>query len=113
MGNKRVEIVKHSIRNSLVIAAIAAFSGNAFAHTALMSCYDEGNGYITCEGGFSDGASAEGVEFRIEQNGAVIMRSKMDEFGEVYFQKPAAGFTVVLNGGEGHVVYIDGRDISE
>ncbi|WED24267.1 hypothetical protein L3Q72_15400 [Vibrio sp. JC009] len=78
-----------------------------------MACYDEGNGYITCEGGFSDGASAEGVEFRIEQNDTVIMRTKMDEFGEVYFEKPASNFTVVLNGGEGHQVYVNGKDISE
>ena len=102
------------LNNKLLMLLIAnGFSVSAFAHTALMSCYDEGNGYITCEGGFSDGASAEGVEFRIEQNDAIIMRTKMDEFGEVYFEKPAGNFTVVLNGGEGHVVHIDGRDISE
>lgn len=93
------------------ILALAASSANA--HTALMSCYDEGNGYVICEGGFSDGASAEGVEFRIEQNGTVIMQTKLDEFGEVYFEKPLGKYTVVLNGGEGHVVHIDGRDISE
>ncbi|WED24681.1 hypothetical protein L3Q72_17550 [Vibrio sp. JC009] len=99
----------------LLLAATAAMtlSGNVLAHTALMACYDEGNGYINCEGGFSDGASAEGVEFRIEQNGSVIMQTKLDEFGEVYFEKPAGDFTVVLNGGEGHVVHIDGKDISE
>lgn len=95
----------------LVFAGI--WSTTTLAHTALMSCYDEGNGYITCEGGFSDGASAEGIEFRIEQNGAVILRTKLDEFGEVYFEKPLSQFTVVLNGGEGHVVHIDGKDISE
>ncbi|WP_087024749.1 hypothetical protein [Thaumasiovibrio subtropicus] len=83
------------------------------AHTALMSCYDQGNGYILCEGGFSDGASAEGVEFRIEQNDRVIMQTQMDEFGEVYFEKPKNRFTLVLNAGEGHVVYVDGRDISQ
>lgn len=87
--------------------------GTAFSHTALLSCYDEGNGYILCEGGFSDGASAEGVEFRLEQNGSEMMRTKLDEFGEVYFEKPNGQFTVILNGGEGHVVHIDGYDISE
>ena len=103
------------MKKQFVIIGIltAIISGNTMAHTALMACYDEGNGYVNCEGGFSDGASAEGVEFRIEQNGSVIMRTKLDEFGEVYFEKPASSFTVVLNGGEGHVVHIDGRDISE
>lgn len=85
----------------------------AYSHTALLSCYDEGNGYILCEGGFSDGASAEGVEFRLEQNGRELMQTKLDEFGEVYFEKPKTKFTVILNGGEGHVVHVDGDDISE
>jgi len=88
-------------------------SGYSYSHTALLSCYDEGNGYILCEGGFSDGASAEGIEFRLEQNGKEMMRTKLDEFGEVYFAKPASQFTVILNGGEGHIVHIDGNDISE
>lgn len=101
-------------RSTLIPAFILALAASSVnAHTALMSCYDEGNGYVICEGGFSDGASAEGVEFRIEQNGTVIMQTKLDEFGEVYFEKPLGKYTVVLNGGEGHVVHIDGRDISE
>lgn len=101
------------IKKWLVISMIGCASWEVLAHTALMACYDEGNGYIMCEGGFSDGASAEGVEFRIEQNGNVIMQTKLDEFGQVYFEKPSRRYTVVLNGGEGHVVHIDGRDISE
>lgn len=99
-----------------IITLVALFllpAFNCFAHTALLSCYDEGNGYILCEGGFSDGASAEGVEFRLEQNGKEMMRTKLDEFGEVYFAKPSGRFTVILNGGEGHVVHIDGKDIAE
>ena len=88
-------------------------SQSAHAHTALMACYDEGNGYILCEGGFSDGASAAGVEFRIEQNGRITLQTQMDEFGEVHFEKPLGAFTLILNGGEGHVVHINGRDITE
>ncbi|WP_260258932.1 alkaline phosphatase family protein [Vibrio intestinalis] len=100
--------------NKTIFAMMVALTATpAMAHTALMACYDEGNGYITCEGGFSDGASAEGVEFRIEQNGSVVMETKLDEFGEVYFEKPKGDFTVLLNGGEGHVVHVDGRDITE
>lgn len=38
-----------------------------FAHTPLLSVFDNGDGTITCEGGFSNGASAEGVEIRIEK----------------------------------------------
>lgn len=101
------------MRVKCLFAALLVLSSHVSAHTALMACYDEGNGYINCEGGFSDGASAEGVEFRIEQHGSVTMQTKLDEFGEVYFEKPAGHFTLVLNGGEGHVVHINGRDISQ
>ena len=100
-------------KKCLALLIASCFSINALAHTALMACYAEGNGYILCEGGFSDGASAEGVEFRIEQNNTVVMQTRMDEFGEVYFKKPASDFTVVLNAGEGHVVHVNGRDITE
>jgi len=34
---------------SLMIA-----SSSLFAHSAIMSCFDNGDGTITCEGGFSD-----------------------------------------------------------
>lgn len=83
----------------------------SLAHTALMSCYSEGNGYISCDGGFSNGASAQGVQVRIEQNGVVIMQTQLDEYGEITFKKPQNEFTVVFDGGEGHRVYIADEDI--
>lgn len=95
----------------LVIGLCTPFFSQA--HTAIMECFDEGDGYITCSGGFSNGASAEGVEFRIEQNGVVVMQTKMDEEGEISFEKPVSDFIMILDGGEGHVVDIDGRDVAE
>lgn len=97
----------------VTMAALVLLSTNAFAHTALMSCFDEGDGTITCEGGFSDGSSASGVEFRLEQNGEVLLKSKMNEYSEVNFKKPAGAYQAVFNAGEGHTVYIDGSDIVE
>ena len=85
----------------------------ASAHTALMSCFDEGDGTITCEGGFSDGSSASGVEFRVEQKGKVILKTKMSEYSEVNFKKPDSDYQAVFNAGEGHAVYVDGNDIVE
>lgn len=85
----------------------------AFAHTALMSCFDEGDGTITCEGGFSDGSSASGVKFRVEQNGKTIFASKMSETSEVNFKKPEGDYQAVFDAGEGHQVYVDGKDIVE
>ena len=83
----------------------------AFAHTPLMSCFDEGDGTITCEGGFSDGSSAAGVEFSVEQSGKAILQTRLNEFSEINFEKPQGSYKAIFNAGEGHVVTIDGKDI--
>lgn len=90
---------------------IMVFSVAAYAHTPLMSCFDEGDGTITCEGGFSDGSSSSGVEFMVEQNGNVVLRTKMNEFSVVNFEKPKGDYKAIFNAGEGHVVTINGKDI--
>jgi hypothetical protein len=92
---------------------LLAFATNALAHTALMSCFDEGEGTITCEGGFSDGSSASGVVFRVEQNGKTILKSKLNEFSEINFKKPDGAYQAIFDAGEGHQVYIDSKDIVE
>lgn len=84
------------------------------AHTPLCSCYDNGDGSITCEGGFSDGSSAAGVEIRVEDNnGKIMVNGKMTEDSEYTFDKPAGAYKVVFDAGEGHNVVVDGREISE
>jgi hypothetical protein len=60
------KVLTMKINPIMTAALLTAVSAHASAHTALMSSYDESIGYISCEGGFSNGASAEGVEFRIE-----------------------------------------------
>lgn len=98
-------------RLALTLMFLFATAGSAAAHTALMACFDEGDGTITCEGGFSDGSSAAGVEFRLEQNGKVLLQSRMNEFGEVNFKKPAGSFKAVFDAGEGHLIEIEGKNI--
>lgn len=101
-------------KNILLSALILLFSATgAIAHTALMSCFDEGDGSVTCEGGFSDGSSASGVTFRVEQRGKILFESKMNETSEVNFKKPAGEYQAVLDAGEGHQVSIAGKDIVE
>ena len=41
----------------LCVAAVfvVALAGAALAHTPLFSCWDNGDGTLSCEGGFSDG----------------------------------------------------------
>ena len=64
----------------LTLAAMLAFAGQAFAHSPLMSCFDNGDNTVTCEGGFSDGSSAAGVKMHIKDgDGKSIKEIKMNE----------------------------------
>jgi type 1 fimbria pilin len=93
---------------SLFIAA------QVWAHTPLCSCYDNGDGTVTCEGGFSDGSSAAGVQMRVEKSGGgILVQGKMDEDSEYTFDKPSESYQVVFDAGEGHVIEIDGKEIVE
>ena len=96
-----------------VILSLTIASCSLFAHTAIMSCFDNGDGTITCEGGFSDGSSASGVKFRVEENGKAIFNAKMSEDSEVTFNKPNGSYNAVFDAGEGHRVFIKGSDITE
>lgn len=96
-----------------VILTLAIASSSLFAHTAIMSCFDNGDGTITCEGGFSDGSSASGVKFRLEQSGKAVFDAKMSEDSEVTFKKPNGAYNAVFDAGEGHQVFIKGDDITE
>lgn len=99
---------------SILLAAGLFLAGQAFAHTPLCSCYDNGDGTITCEGGFSDGSSASGVQVRVEKNGGgVLVKGKMDEDSEFTFDKPAEDYRVVFDAGEGHRIKLDGKEIVE
>jgi hypothetical protein len=113
---KKTEVTEMRKRNVVIGMMIFGFilCGHALAHTPLCSCYDNGDGTITCEGGFSDGSSASGVQMRVEDpGGKVLIESKMDEFSEFTFKKPSGAYKVVFDAGEGHAVEIDGKDIIE
>ncbi len=97
-----------------LLAISLCFAGSAYAHTPLCSCYDNGDSTITCEGGFSDGSSASGVEMRVEdKTGKVLLQGKMDADSEFTFDKPSVPYKVVFDAGEGHVVENDGDEIVE
>ena len=90
------------------------FTGICQAHTPLCSCYDNGDGTITCEGGFSDGSSASGVEMRVEDKGGkTLIKGKMSEDSEYTFDKPAQDYIVVFDAGEGHAIQVDSKEITE
>jgi hypothetical protein len=97
----------------LLVALGLVVCAQAMAHTPLCSCYDNGDGTVTCEGGFSDGSSASGVQMRVEGAGGVLVKGKMDEDSEFGFDKPAEAYRIVFDAGEGHVIEIDGKQIVE
>ncbi len=93
--------------------AWAALPQSAEAHTPLCSCYDNGD-KILCEGGFSDGSSASNVPMRVVgADGKVLLEGKMNKLSEFEFKKPEGAYTVVFDGGEGHVIKIKHTDISK
>ena len=101
-----------------IFVSVLAFSLLAaipvMAHTPLCSCYDNGDGTVTCEGGFSDGSSASGVEMRVEDgSGNVLVNGKMDEDSEFTFKKPDGSYTVKFDAGPGHLVEVKGEEIAE
>jgi hypothetical protein len=107
--------MKRMKKGILLGAALAAgllISGQAIAHSPLCSCYDNEDGTITCEGGFSDGSAAAGMEARVENvAGKVLLQGKMDAIGEYTFKKPGVPFVFVFDAGPKHVVKIEEEDI--
>lgn len=87
-------------------------SGAAFAHTPICACYDNGDGTVLCEGGFSDGASASGVPMLVRgADGTVLIEGKIDKNGEYEFTKPDGFADVLFDGGDGHQIVIPSADI--
>ncbi|MGD9158813.1 MAG: hypothetical protein PVG39_10435 [Desulfobacteraceae bacterium] len=106
--------MKKSVLIIILGIILICMSGYTFAHAPLCSCYDNGDGSVTCEGGFSDGSSASGVRVRIEDpKGKIMIKGKMDEDSEFTFDKPSGKYKVVFDAGEGHEIEIDSKDIVE
>ena len=86
----------------------------ADAHTPICDCYDNGDNTITCEGGFSDGGTAVGVPMRIfDGRGKILIEGVMTDQSDFTFAKPDGNFRVEFEGGAGHIIQIEGRDIEE
>lgn len=97
---------------SLAFAAVLALPGVAGAHSAIFDCFDNGDGTISCQGGYSDGSSASGVSIKIKDaKGGILKELKLDSNSEVSFEKPAGDYKVMFDGGEGHSIEVDGKNI--
>ncbi len=97
-----------------LLAGLTIASTQSFAHSALCSCFDNGDGTVTCEGGFSDGSSAEGVRIFIRKpDDKTLIRGKMDSLSEFTFDKPSIDYKVVFDAGPGHQIEIPGAEITQ
>ena len=106
--------MKNGIVGIIFFAFFTFAAANAFAHTPLCSCCDNGDGTISCEGGFSDGSSAAGVEMRVvDSSGKILIKGKMDEDSEFTFKKPGGKYKVEFDAGPGHLVEVSGKEIVE
>jgi hypothetical protein len=98
----------------LLSVPLLALAAAAYAHNAICDCFDNGDETITCEGGFSDGGKAAGVPMRVlDTSGKLLIDGKMSDKSDFTFAKPKVDFRVEFDGGQGHVVTIDGRDIEK
>lgn len=94
------------------VAAMLLMAAQAHAHSALCDCFDNGDGTISCQGGFSDGSSAAGVKMSVtDGSGKALLEGKMNKDSEFIFKKPAGAYKVKFDAGEGHTVEIDGAKI--
>ena len=96
---------------ALLTAPLWSLRG-ALAHNAICDCYDNGDGTVTCEGGFSDGSSAAGAVVRvIDANDRILIDGKMDGDSSFTFPMPDHEYYVVFDAGAEHRVEIYGEDI--
>ncbi len=98
----------------LMIFGFMTFPGLSMAHTPLFACFDNADGTIFCEGGFSDGSTAAGVPIIVKDaSGEVIFKSELSRNSDIEFDKPEVEYSVLFDGGEGHQIEISGSQIFE
>jgi hypothetical protein len=103
------------MKQIVIASAIGlCWSQTTLAHNPICECFDNLDGTITCEGGFSDGSPAAGIPLRVlDANGRILVDGVMSERSDFTFDRPDVRFRVEFDAGEGHIVQIDGRDIEE
>lgn len=105
----------HTLRLPVLLLGLVMFAGpQAQAHTPLFDCFDNGDKTITCEGGFSDGASAEGVVIRVlDAQGKVLEQGELAASGSLVLTRPEGEFSVSFTAGTDHTITVLGDDIVE
>lgn len=114
------------MKKKLILLFGTVLSVVALAHAPLISVDDNGDGTIYVEGGFSNGASADGIPVVIVKdapyNGPeetfkgkeVIYEGKFGKDNTITLPKPATPkYEVYFNGGEGHTIGKKGPALTE
>lgn len=105
--NKRIAFIA-----LVAIMTVVLLAGTALAHSVFFACWENGDGTLSCEGGYADGSSAAGASISVtDASGALLISGKLDKTGQLTFNKPSGDFSVTLDGGPGHSVTISGKDI--
>ncbi|RAU18736.1 hypothetical protein DN062_04405 [Nitrincola tibetensis] len=82
-----------------------------WAHSPHCQCKLEG-GFIVCQGGFSDGSGAEGIQLDvITYDEDIILSSALDGQSSIRFPRPDGDFYILMDAGPGHIVEIDWPEI--
>lgn len=90
----------------------AAGIGSASAHAPLLACYDNANGTVLCEAGYSDGASSAGQAARVmSSDQRLILEGKFDDGGTFTFDMPEGDFYIEFEGDTSHHVTFYGEDL--
>lgn len=98
----------------LLMFGFLALPVSSAAHTPLFSCFDNGDGTVFCEGGFSDGSTAAGVPIIVRDgSGEVIFKGELSRTSDIEFDKPEGDYSVLFDGGEGHRIEVPGSQIFE
>ncbi len=93
---------------ALLFCLNICFASDAFAHSALLNCFDNADGTFTCQGGYSDGSSATGIRIVVKsKSGNTLYEAQLNSNSEVVIPYPKdKTFTVLFDGGAGHSVEI-------
>ncbi len=98
----------------LAVAMLLTLPSMALAHSPIFDCFDNGDGTITCQGGFSDGSSASGVKVNLKDGaGKVVETLTLDANSEITMKKPEGKYAMELDAGEGHKIEVPGDKIVE
>lgn len=96
----------------VAIMTLFLLAGTALAHTVFFQCWNNGDGTLSCEGGYTDGSSAAGAPINVtDANGSLIFTGNLDKSGQLTFNKPSGDFSVTIDGGPGHTVTVNSKDI--